>query len=226
MQREGQRNDRILICEDTNGDGRADKFTTFADQLSVPTSFVFANGGVIVVHSGKAEFLRDTNGDDKADERRDLIKGFGTQDTHAGPSNFRYGFDNWVWGTVGYSGFHGTVGGKEIRFGQGIFRFKPDGSALEFVRSSNNNTWGLGLTEDALIFGSTANGNASMYMPIPNRYYESVNGGSASRLETIADSQRFYPVTEKVRQVDFHGRYTAGSGSGLSTPAHFPNAHL
>src|SRR6185503_4652836 len=191
---DGQGNDRLMILEDTNGDGRADKFTTFADKLSVPTSFTFANGGVVVVHSGKVEFLKDNAGDDKADERRDLIRGFGTQDTHAGPSNLRYGFDNWIWGTVGYSGFRGTVGGKEIRFGQGIFRFKSDGSSLEFVRSSNNNTWGLGFTEDAITFGSTANGNASMYLPIPNRYYEAVRGWSASRLETIADSQRFYPV--------------------------------
>lgn len=222
MQPPGQGRDGLKICEDTNGDGKADKFTVFAEKLSVPTSFVFANGGVIVVHSGKTEFLRDTNGDDKADERRDLFVGWGTGDTHAGPSNLRYGFDNWIWGTVGYSGFRGTVGGKEIRFGQGIFRFKPDGSALEFVRSSNNNTWGLGLSEDGTVFGSTANNNASMYLPIANRFYEAVNGWSASRLETIADSQRFYPLTEKVRQVDAHGRYTAGAGSALYTARSFP----
>src|SRR4051812_43655766 len=222
MQPEGQGHDRLIICEDTNGDGKADKFTTFADKLSVPTGFVFANGGVIVVHSGKAEFLRDTDGDDKADERRDLIQGFGTQDTHAGPSNLHYGFDNWIWGTVGYSGFNGTVGGKQIRFGQGIYRFKPDGSALEFVRSSNNNTWGLGFTEDNIVIGSTANGNASMYMPIPNRYYEAVNGFSAAVLGTIADSQRFYPLTDKVRQVDYHGKFTAGAGSAIYTARSFP----
>lgn len=222
MQPEGQGHDRLIICEDTNGDGKADKFTTFADKLSVPTSFAFANGGVVVVHSGKVEFLKDNDGDDKADERRDLIRGFGTQDTHAGPSNLRYGFDNWVWGTVGYSGFQGTVGGKQIRFGQGIFRFKPDGSVLEFVRSSNNNTWGLGFTEDNIIIGSTANGNASMYMPIPNRYYEAVSGFSSSVLGTIADSQRFYPITEKVRQVDFHGKFTAGAGSAVYTARAFP----
>jgi putative heme-binding domain-containing protein len=154
-----------------------------------------------------------------------LFSGWGMGDTHATASNLRYGFDNWIWGTVGYSGFRGTVGGKEIRFGQGIFRFKPDGSALEFVRSSNNNTWGLGLTEDATLFGSTANGNASMYVPIANRYYEAVSGWSASRLETIADSQRFYPLTEKVRQVDFHGRYTAGAGSAIYTARNFPKEY-
>ncbi len=225
MKPAGEGRDRLKICEDTDGDGRADKFTVFADRLSIPSSFVFANGGVIVIHSGKAEFLKDTNGDDRADERKDLFTGWGTQDTHAAASNLRYGFDGWVWGVVGYSGFDGTVGGRRIRFGQGIFRFKPDGSALEYVRASNNNTWGLGLTEDNLVIGSTANGNASMYMPIPNRYYEAVNGWSAARLESIADSQNIYPITEKVRQVDFHGRYTAGSGSALYTARAFPEEY-
>ncbi|HEV8542352.1 MAG TPA: PVC-type heme-binding CxxCH protein [Verrucomicrobiae bacterium] len=225
MQPPGEGHDQIKICEDTDGDGKADKFTVFVDRLSVPTSFVFANGGIIVVHSGKTEFFKDTDGDGKADERRVLFTGWGTGDTHAGPSNLRYGFDGWIWGTVGYSGFRGTVGGKEVRFGQGIYRFKPDGSSLEFVRSSNNNTWGLGFSEENIAFGSTANGNASMYMPIPNRYYEQVNGWSASRLETIADSQRFFPLTEKVRQVDYHGKYTAGAGSAIYTARSFPEEY-
>ncbi len=222
MQAPGEGHDRIKICEDTDGDGRADKFTVFADKLSVPTSLALVNGGVVVVHSGKTEFIKNVGGQVV---RTTLFTGWGTSDTHAGPSNLRYGFDNWIWGVVGYSGFDGTVGGRRIRFSQGIYRFKPDGSALEFIRSSNNNTWGLGLSEDNLVFGSTANGNASMFMPIPNRYYEAVNGWSASRLESIADSQQFYPVTEKVRQVDWHGRYTAGAGSALYTARDFPSEY-
>jgi len=222
LQPEGQGRDRLKILEDTNGDGQLDRSIVFADKLSIPTSFVFYGGGVIVVHSGRMEWLKDTNGDDRADVRETLITGWGTQDTHATVSNLRYGFDNWIWGVVGYSGFRGTVGGKELRFGQGIFRFKPDGSELEFIRSSNNNTWGLDFTEENIVIGSTANGNASMYMPIPNRYYEAVNGWSAARLESIASSQNFYPITEKVRQVDWHGKYTAGSGSALYTARSFP----
>jgi putative membrane-bound dehydrogenase-like protein len=225
MQPMGQGHDRIKICEDTDGDGRADKFTIFADNLSIPTSFAFYKNGIIVVHSGLTEYLQDANGDSKADVRTVLFTGWGTQDTHAGPSNLRYGFDNWIWGTVGYSGFEGVVGGKRMRFGQGIYRFKPDGSAMEFVRSSNNNTWGLGISEDNIIFGSTANNNASMYMPIPNRYYEAVRGWSAGRLETVADSQEFFPITDKVRQVDWHGHYTAGAGGALYTARQFPKEY-
>ena len=222
LQPDGQGRDRLKILEDTNGDGSMDKSTIFADKLSIPTSFVFANGGVIVIHSGRTEFLGDSDGDDVADVREVLFEGWGTGDTHATASNLRYGFDHWIWGVVGYSGFNGTVGGEAIRFGQGIFRFRPDGSELEFVRSSNNNTWGLAFTEDNVVIGSTANGNASMYMPIANRYYEAVNGWSASRLESIADSQRFFPITERVRQVDWHDQYTAGSGSALYTARQFP----
>ncbi|MDA9831900.1 ThuA domain-containing protein, partial [Akkermansiaceae bacterium] len=64
--------DRITICEDTNGDGRADKFTRFAEKLSIPTSLVFANGGVICTNGTELLFLKDTDGDDKADVREIL----------------------------------------------------------------------------------------------------------------------------------------------------------
>ena len=47
---------------------------------------------------------------------------------------------------VGYSGFNGEVGGEPVRFGAGFFRFLPDGSKLEFLRSTNNNSWGFGFS--------------------------------------------------------------------------------
>src|ERR1035438_5635958 len=52
-QPDGQGNDRIVICEDTDGDGVADKFTVFADKLSIPTSFCFAHGGVVVMQADR-----------------------------------------------------------------------------------------------------------------------------------------------------------------------------
>ncbi|MEY4692447.1 MAG: hypothetical protein RIT19_2772 [Verrucomicrobiota bacterium] len=222
LQKPGEGRDRIKICEDTNGDGKADKFTVFADKLSIPTGLCRVNGGLIVIEGGQTLFLRDTDGDDRADERKVLFQGWSMGDTHATASNIRLGHDHWVWGVVGYSGFDGEVGGKRVKFGMGVFRFKPDGSALEFVRSSNNNTWGLGLSEDGLVFGSTANGNAAWYMPIPNRYYEAVSGWSAARMESIADNQLYHPIAQNVRQVDWHGKYTAGAGSALYTARSFP----
>lgn len=225
LQPEGKGRDRIKICEDTNGDGAADKFTVFADKLSIPTSLCFANGGVIVAQAPHMLFFKDTNGDDVADERRVLNTGWATDDTHAGPSNLRWGFDNWVYGAIGYAGFKGEVDGKKLSFGQGLFRMTPDGSKLEFLGSANNNTWGIGFSEDGQIFASTANNNPSFYLHIPNRYYEQVPGMQAGRLETIADSARYFDVTEKVRQMDHHGNYTAGAGHALYTARSYPREY-
>jgi putative membrane-bound dehydrogenase-like protein len=217
--------DRIKICEDTDADGKADKFTVFADGLNIPTAIVCAGGGVIIHQAPDTILLKDTDGDDKADERKVLFTGWGTDDTHAGPSNLRYGLDNWIYGIVGYSAFRGTVAGETLRFGQGLYRFKPDGSKLEFLRSTNNNSWGVGISEEGLVFGSTANGCPSVFMPIPNRYYERVRGWSPSVLRNIADSNRFFPITDKVRQVDWHGGFTAGAGHALYTARTYPRPY-
>jgi putative membrane-bound dehydrogenase-like protein len=225
LQPEGEGNDRLKICEDTDGDGRADRFTVFADKLSIPTSIAFANGGVIVHQAPHTLFLRDLDGDGVADERRVLFSGWSTADTHAGPSNLNYGFDNWLWGIVGYSGFQGEAGGERHSFRTGFYRFKPDGSKLEFLRNTNNNSWGVGFGEDGIAFGSTANGNPSVYLPIPNRYYEAVRGWSSSVLGGIAGNPRFAPITDKVRQVDYHGAFTAAAGHALYTARTYPRQY-
>jgi putative membrane-bound dehydrogenase-like protein len=221
-QPEGQGHDKIVICEDTRGTGRADKFTVFADHLSLPTSLTFARGGVIVTQPPDTLFLKDTNGDDVAGERHVLFTGWHTDDTHAGPSNLRYGLDNWIYGMVGYAGFSGTVGGERHSFRQGVFRFQPDGAKLEFLRNTNNNSWGVGFSEEGILFGSTANGNPSVHLPIPNRYYESVRGWSSRVLGGIAGNAALEPITDKVRQVDYHGHFTAAAGHALYTARTYP----
>src|SRR5687767_993845 len=158
---------KIKICEDTDGDGKADKFTIFADKLNLATALVFVNGGIIVSEARHMLFLADTNRDDKADVREAILPGWGTGDTHAMQSSLARGFDNWLYGAVGYSNFRGNVGGKDVQFGQGVFRFKADGSALEVLHQFNNNTWGFGLNAAGDVFGSTANGNPSFYGYLP-----------------------------------------------------------
>ena len=81
-------NDKLLIFEDTDGDGKADKMTVFADDLHNPTGFEFYNGGVIVAQAPDLMFLKDTNGDDKADVRERIIHGLDTADTHHTSNSF------------------------------------------------------------------------------------------------------------------------------------------
>jgi putative membrane-bound dehydrogenase-like protein len=224
-QPEGQGHDKIVICEDTKGTGRADKFTIFADKLSLPTSLTFWRGGVIVHQPPQTLYLKDTNGDDVADERRVLFTGWHTDDTHAGPSNLRYGLDNWYYGIVGYAGFTGEIGGERLYFRQGFYRFRPDPLKMEFLRNTNNNSWGVGFSEDGILFGSTANGNPSVHLPIPNRYYESVRGWSSTVLPGIAGNAPIEPITDKVRQVDYHGHFTAAAGHALYTARSYPQEY-
>lgn len=220
--------DRIVRLLDTDGDGQADTRKVFAAGLSIPTSMLPHDGGLIVAQAPHMLYLKDLTGDGRADLRKVLFTGWGTGDTHSGPSNLTWGLDGWVYATVGYSGFNGEVGGQRHRFGQGFLRFRPDGSALEFLRSTNNNTWGFGLSEEGLVFGSTANGNPSEYLPLPNRVYERVRGWTAARLEGIAGSPRMELAVRPdgtkaaIRQVDHHGQFTAAAGHRLYTARAFP----
>ena len=86
--RSGEGRDRIRICEDTDGDGKADKFTVFAENLSIPYTLAFYRGGVIVQNGGFTIYLKDTDGDDKADVRKTLITGWGMGDTHGDREQF------------------------------------------------------------------------------------------------------------------------------------------
>ncbi len=221
--KEGRKgNDRIKICEDTNGDGKADKFTIFAEGFNIPTSITFARDGVILAHAPEFYFLKDTNGDDKADVREVLFSGWGVGDTHAGPSNLRYGFDNWIYGTVGYARFNGSLGGKTHNFGMGVFRFKSDASEIEFLHQFNNNTWGLGFNAAGDVFGSTANNNPTFYGGIPATVYDGERKMSA---KMIADSRAFHPITPNIRQVDAFNAYTAGCGHAFATSDAFPEKY-
>ena len=222
---EGVGNDRIKILEDTDKDGKADKFTVFADKLSVPTSLVFANGGVIVSQAPHFLFFKDTDGDDKADVKEVIMDGWGTSDTHAGPSNLRYGFDNRIWGVLGYSGFEGTVSGVDHKFSQGIYSFDTDGSNLEYQCRSSNNTWGLGFTEENDVFISTANNTHTAYYAIPDSHTKEVEGIHLKGVEKLDGHYLFHPITRNFRQVDVFGGFTAAAGHAFYTARNFPKEY-
>ena len=221
---DGQGNDRIKICEDIDGDGKADKFTVFAEGLNIPTGLVLSQGGVLVAAAPYVLFLKDTDGDDVADVRKVVFDGFGKVDTHAVHSNFTYGFDNWIWASIGYSGAQVPIGDETREFRQGLFRFKPDGSNLEFLTQTSNNTWGLGLSETLDVFASTANGQHSVHMAFPNQVYERVLGWHGNASSGIEDHKDFHPIA-RYRQVDNIGRFTAAAGHRLYTARAFPKSY-
>ncbi|PZX56958.1 putative membrane-bound dehydrogenase-like protein [Algoriphagus ratkowskyi] len=218
--------DKIKILEDTDGDGKADKVTVFAEGLNIPTSMTMINGGVLISMAPDFIFLKDTDGDDVADVREVLITGWGKSDTHAGPSNLKYGFDNKVWGVLGYSGFKGEVSGVSHSFSQGVYRFNPDGTNLEYLGRTSNNTWGLGFTEDFETFISTANGQHSVYFSMANNFLKRpIYQGSANTVHGIDTHYDMPHITPFLRQVDWHGSYTAAAGHNFYTARSFPEKY-
>jgi hypothetical protein len=83
-------NDKIVILEDTDGDGKADKSTVWADDLNVALSFEFGDGGVYVSEEPHMTFLKDTDGDGKADHRETVLTGFGSEDSHHALHDFAW----------------------------------------------------------------------------------------------------------------------------------------
>ncbi len=209
--RKGSGEDKIKILEDTNGDGKADKVKVFADGLRHCTATMFHLDGVIATDGPELVWLRDKNGDDKADERVVLAEGVNIGDTHASVSNLIYGMDGWVHATVGYSGVDMEVAGQKQKFGQGVFRFRQDMSALDYLQPTTNNTWGIGLLEDGSVFGSTANNNPSWMVSIPQRVYAG-SGIEQPRTPQLDDRPFIYANTSDITQVDQIERYTAAAG--------------
>ncbi|MFM1558443.1 MAG: PVC-type heme-binding CxxCH protein [Roseibacillus sp.] len=213
--------DRIKILEDTDRDGVADKVTIFAEGLNICTSVLPMPEGAIATDGKDMVYLVDKDGDDRVDERRVIWSGIGLRDTHACTSNLRYGFDGWIYATVGYSGINTVVAGKVHKSSQGVFRFKEDGSDFEIIQNTSNNTWGLSFTEEGDLVGSTANGNPSWYLTIPNRYFEMV-GRKPQKVARADQQEPLYPITGDYFQNNPKEQCSSGAGHAIYTARRFP----
>ncbi|MCG8318484.1 MAG: HEAT repeat domain-containing protein [Cytophagales bacterium] len=139
-------NDKILIFEDTDSDGRADKQIVFADGLHLPNGFELANGGVYVAQAPNLLFLKDTNGDDKADVKEIVLHGFSSHDSHHSIGAFTSDASGAIYMAEGYflhsqvETPYGPVRGKNGV----IYRFDPKTWRLEaIVRYDFWNPWGI-----------------------------------------------------------------------------------
>jgi len=139
-------NDKIVILEDTDGDGRADKSSVFADNLHIPLSFEFGDGGLYVSEQPHLTFLKDTDGDGRADLRRRVLTGFGTEDSH-------HSLHDFTWTPDGDLLFRDSIflhSQIETPYGpvrqqnSGWYRFEPRKHRLtSFGTYPSTNPWGV-----------------------------------------------------------------------------------
>ncbi len=138
-------NDKIIILEDTDDDGVADKSTVFAEGLYLPTGIELANGGCYVAQSPDIFFLKDTDGDDVADVKELVLTGFGIEDSHHSISAWRRGPGGWIYFQEGIF-LHSQVEtqyGVVRNFNGGVYQFNPRMLKLQlFCRGTGGNPWG------------------------------------------------------------------------------------
>ncbi len=149
--------DKILILEDTDGDGRADKKTVFADGLRMPTGLEIAppkspKGHSVYVGEGeKLLLMHDLDGDDKMDEREVVFSGFGTGDTHQNINSFIWSPDGAL---VMHQGLHcysrvATAWGVKTLYGAGFWHYRPRSGKLEaYPTGMPLNAWGTVFTDE------------------------------------------------------------------------------
>src|SRR6266404_7518961 len=118
----------VRLLEDTNHDGKVDRSTIFAEHLSFPTSICAWNGGVLVASPPELIFLKDTDGDGRADVREVMFKGLTLGVTDSNFNGLRWGLDNRVHGLNG--GNSGKVEsprkpGQVTELGEMDFSFDP-----------------------------------------------------------------------------------------------------
>lgn len=176
-------NDKILILEDTNNDGKADKQTVFVEGLHLPLGFEIAPEGVYVSQGTNLKLFTDTNGDDKADKVEILLSGFDDHDTHhnnsafcADPSGAIYGGEG-VFLHTNVETSYGTVRATN----GGFYRYSPQLHKLErTAQLSIPNPWGIAFDHwGQPFFAETSSPDVRWMMPgtVLPRYGEATHKG-------------------------------------------------
>jgi putative membrane-bound dehydrogenase-like protein len=160
----GPGRDRVKILEDTDGDGRADKFTVFAEGLNIPSGIAVGHGGVWVANAPDILFMQDTDGDGRADKQEVVVTGFGRSDTHELPNSLTWGPDGWLYGLNGVFNFsHVKYPATSSHFKPdhagwpitcALFRIHPKTREFQVFCEGTSNPWGVAFDQDGSAFVS------------------------------------------------------------------------
>ena len=173
-----QANDKITVLEDTDGDGKADKSTVFAEGLLTPTGILPGDGGVYVANATEILHFQDTDGDGKADKKRRVLSGFGTADTHHLIHTFRRGPEGLMYFNQSiyiYSHVETPAGIRRLE-GGGIWQLRPDKLELEVYARGFINPWGLQFDRWGQSFVTDGAGNEGINYAFPGATFVTAPG--------------------------------------------------
>ncbi|MCZ7636214.1 MAG: hypothetical protein M5U12_09370 [Verrucomicrobia bacterium] len=190
----------VKLLEDTDGDGRMDRLTVWANDLPPCYGIVPAREGVIVLCAPHIVYLGDPDGDRRPEIRETLFTGFGVGEMWTRISNPQWGVDNWIYAACG-EGSDGTIHGPRlpapVRIGRTGFRFKPDGSRFEPV-SGGTAGFGLALDDWDERFLVTNQEHALQVAPLPYHYLarnlHSPTPPLVNNIGTYGHPARVYPT--------------------------------
>ncbi|HRH96935.1 MAG TPA: DUF1080 domain-containing protein [Prosthecobacter sp.] len=194
--------DYILVLEDTDGDGKADKSTRFAEGLTMVQGVEPGAGGVYVCDFDQIVHLKDTNGDGKADEKTVLFSGFGIGDTHQLANSICHGPDGALWFTQGLHAFSRveTAHGLARLEKAGVWKLNPRTQKMEGYFNggkAGHNCWGVAFDDYLQVFHKSGDR--------PVGYY------SVPGLVALADPDEYHPTgalfdtNPKTNSLDFIG---------------------
>jgi putative membrane-bound dehydrogenase-like protein len=160
--------DRVTICEDSDGDGRADRFKDFATGLNLCTGLAFGHGGVYILQAPYLLFYSDRDRDDVPDGDPEVVlSGFGMDDSQSLANHPTWGPDGWLYGVTGSTTDNCVRG---IEFQQAVWRFHPNTRAFELFCEGGGNLFGLTFDAEGGLFFSS-NGNDLAYHGVQGAYY-------------------------------------------------------
>lgn len=219
----GSPRDRVLVLEDTDNDGVADKRTVFAEGLNLATGILCGHGGVFVGQAPNLFFFRDTNGDDQADEYKTVLTGFGLEDRHELLNSFTWGPDGWMYFTHGVFTHSkvrrpGEPADRGFTLNAGIYRValgkdatdRSDPTAPSVLRhevysDGTSNPWGCDYD---------ANGNWFVEACVIDHLFHMAPGGLYSRQGGAPENPYAYELLPSIVPED-HPRHFRAAYAGI-----------
>lgn len=187
FQDSARRTDYIVVLEDSNGDGQADRSWRFAEGLSMVQGVEPGHGGVYVCDFDQLVFLGDADGDGRADSRRVLMSGFGVGDTHQLVNSISHGPDGSLWFTQGLHAMSlvETPWGIARLDRAGVWRLRPRTLRMDGFFGggmAGANCWGVAFDDFGQVFHKSGD-RPTGYWTVPGMVRGANPSGSGSRTE-------------------------------------------